>query len=151
MSEYWTKWEPVKGVSAKYYIDSVFDSDDRGFIIELSEQDGNKKRIRILFKDWVWSYKYVQEIFAANRLAEIRKKYGEDFFNGHTFFKITESNHLQQLSQESSGILNYYGGAIHFCFVSAESILDVIANYEPIIEFIEENNCDGKMDTMVSS
>ncbi len=129
-------WEAAKGLNAKYYIDTILDSDDDGFIIELSEQNNNKKKVRITFKDWVWSYKYVQEIFATNRLDEVRGKHEKDFFKGRTFFKISESNYLRQLSQESSDILNYYGGAIHFCFVSAESILDVIANYEPTIEFI---------------
>lgn len=136
MLEEWTQWKPIKHLVSKYYIDSVVDT-IKGFKIELSQYDSPKNKICVLFQNSVYSYRSVDESFISNILGELSKKYGKSFFHSWTFFKVTNSSYLQWLSQQSEGISDYRL-LIHFSFISFDSILDVICDYEPIIECFEE-------------
>ncbi len=135
MNEQWMKWEPVKGLSTKYYLNSVTDNDDAGFKIELVEFENRKKKATFLFSDWVYSYRYIEEIFALNKINFLKKKYGENFLNW-TFFKVTNSQYIQWLSQESHTISDNRQ-LQHFSFRTMDSVLDVINDSDPIVEFFE--------------
>ncbi len=136
MTEVWEKWEPLRGLATEYYLDNVVDSDEIGFSIEFREFKNSKKRIRVLFSNWVYSYRYLEESFAINRYASLEKKYGDNFLNW-TFFKVMNSKYIQWLSQESEG-LSDLRDLKHYSFLSMDSVLDVINDKDPIVEFVEE-------------
>jgi hypothetical protein len=131
ISEQWIKWEPIKNLAPKYYIDSISDNIDE-FSITLSDAD-NKNKIKVTFETLVLSYRSTNESF---RLSII--KYLDECnieYSKWTFFKIINSTYIQWLSEQSYGIIESIPPT-HFSFVAGDSIVDVIAVYEPKVDFI---------------
>ena len=133
MLGHWTRWEPVEGLAMKYYIDSVSDAKN-GFEIIFSKPN-DKNKVRVLFQDNIDSYIKTDESYRLSVIHELGKKYGKNFYGYWTFFKVENSGYLQWLSEQSYGLSNYRP-LLHFSFVTADSILDVIAAYEPVIEIV---------------
>ncbi len=134
--EKWEKWEPLSKLATEYYLDKVIDNDEIGFQIEFKDFKNRKKIIRFIFENWVYSYRYLEESFAINRYDQLSKKYGDKFLNW-TFFKVANSNYIRWLSQESGG-LSDPRDLKHYSFLSMDSVLDVINDKDPIVEFVEE-------------
>jgi hypothetical protein len=135
MNEQWVKWEPIKGLSANYYVDSISDN-MKGFKIVLSEAKNENKKIHIIFKDAVYAYRSTEEGFRLDMLYYLKAQYGAKFYSEWSFFKITDSAYLKWLSEQSYGItdrLNF----THFCIFTMNFVLDIIAAYEPIVKIIE--------------
>lgn len=134
MPEQWAKWEPISGLSAKYYIDSI--SQDRGgFKIILSSDTNIQEKVHVIFADSVWSHRSTDESFRQNTLYTIDKAYGQDLYVHWTFFKIKNSTYLQWLSEESFGITDNLS-LIHFCLYGMDDVIDIAAAYEPHVELI---------------
>ncbi len=136
MAENWIKWEPVQGLAERYSLDLVIDTKKEGFRIEFSAFEDRKKKIYVNFPNWVHAYRYGEEIFALDRIDQLTKKYGKGFLNW-TFFKVADSSYLQWLSHESHTISDDRK-LQHFAFILMDSILDVVAPYEPAVQFVEE-------------
>lgn len=136
-TEQWTRWEPIKGLSRKYYIDSTSDGIE-GFIIILSDVENRKKRVRISFEYSVHAYRNTNESFTNQIICDLDAKYGTEFYGDWTFFKVTNSEYLQWLSEKSCGWSDACGGFTHFSILSVEYILDIIDSTEPTVEFIDE-------------
>ncbi len=134
-SEQWIKWEPINGLSCKYQIDSVSDTID-GFFIVLSSTT-NEKKIKITFEGYLLSYRKTDESFRQSTVTFLEEHYKTKFYAEWTFFKVINSTYLQWLSEESYGFSDSVP-PIHFSFIDDDSILDVVATYEPKVEFIEE-------------
>jgi hypothetical protein len=135
MKEIWEKWEPIENLAAKYYIDAVLDTIE-DFKIILSQEDKRNNKIHIIFENSVDAYRSTDESFRLHLIETLDKRYGSDFYGDWTFFKVKNSLYIQWLSEQSYGIsedLNF----IHFSFVAADSILDVVTNYEPKVLFIK--------------
>jgi len=134
MEEKWTRWEPASNLAQKYYIHSISDTID-GFFIKLFEENNKKKKIKITFEDSVNSYRNTNESYRLKTIDHL------DTYNADkrcwTFFKVNNSSYLQWFLEESYGIYDDFP-FIHFSFVGVESILDVIAKYEPKIELINK-------------
>lgn len=135
MTEQWTKWEPIRGLANKYYIDSI-SNDENGFIIQLSDANNEEKKIRVIFEDSVYASRDTDESFRRNTVGILHEQYGIDFYGDWTFFKVTNSSYLKWLSVESYGITDSLHFT-HFSFVAADSILDVVTNYEPKVILID--------------
>lgn len=135
MKEQWERWEPISGLANKYYIDSIID-EARGFKVILSESDDETKKILVLFEDSIDAYRNTDESFRLKIIHDLDQKYGTDFYGDWTFFKVTNSTYIQWLSEQSYGTSDYQS-FVHFSFITADSILDVITNYEPKVERFE--------------
>jgi hypothetical protein len=136
MKEEWKKWEPIKGLSEKYYTKSILDDFEQGFKVVLCDEKNEKKQVIVTFENSVCSYKWTNETFRIDTAAFLDKQYGKDFYTKWTFFKVTNSPYLQLLSKESSGIANYYS-PIHFAIIESNAITDIIASYEPKVTLEE--------------
>jgi len=66
---------------------------------------------------------------------KIDERYGTEFYAEWTFFKVTNSEYIQWLSEQSYGIAESES-LIHFSILAGDSIVDVIAAYEPKITII---------------
>ncbi|OGI12004.1 MAG: hypothetical protein A2Y40_10985 [Candidatus Margulisbacteria bacterium GWF2_35_9] len=137
MKEEWKTWEPVSDLSEKYYIESVSNDLKKGLKIVVCDEKNEKKKVIITFEYAISSYKWTNETFRLDTAAFLDEKYGKKFYTKWTFFKVTNSSYLQLLSKESSGIADYYS-LIHFAIIESNSILDIIASYEPNVEFVED-------------
>jgi hypothetical protein len=130
--EEWTRWEPVKDISERYYIDFFgMVGDEWDFVIKLSNSD-KTKQIEIRFEGVVTSYRYTNESYCFGIFGDLSKKHGDDFYSNWSFFKINKSNYVKWIIDES-----YDSGFIHFCIVGGDEMLDVIATYEPEIKIIK--------------
>ncbi|MEV2911262.1 hypothetical protein ABNF65_22305 [Paenibacillus larvae] len=134
MEEKWGRWEPKVGLSSKYYVESLSDS-IKGFRILLSDVNDEKKKIEVTFKESVHAYRSTDESFRQSSINIIDEKYGTEFYAEWTFFKVNNSKYIQWLSEQSYGIAESET-LIHFSFVARDSIVDVIAAYEPEIKII---------------
>lgn len=149
MAEQWTKWEPIQGLANNYYIDSVSDTID-GFIIQLSDADDEEKKVLVLFEDSVDAYRSADESFRRSTMFDLSQKYDKTFFHYWTFFKVTNSSYIQWLSEQSFGITDSLHFT-HFSFIAADSILDVITNYEPKVICIRKNKITNLWNTIKKS
>jgi hypothetical protein len=136
MQEQWIKWEPIQGLLAKYYIDSVSDS-VKGFEVMLSD-DNYQNKVRIFFKNSVDSYGRTDETYRQQLISVLRKQYDTKVWAEWTFFKVMNSAKVQRLSEESLGSGDRE--LIHFSWLAADSVLDVIATYQPVVELITISN-----------
>lgn len=132
--EKWIKWEPITNLSDTYYIDSIIDNCD-GFKIILSESKNEHNKLTVTFESSVDFYSKTDETFVGSIINELNQSYGTKFYSEWTFFKRIDSDYIKQLSKQSSGIADSRG-LIHFSFIAADSLLDVIASYEPKVERI---------------
>jgi hypothetical protein len=135
MKEEWVKWEPIKGLSEKYYTKSILDGFE-GFKIVLCDENNDRKKAIITF-DAVSSYKWTDETFRLNTVAFLDKKYEKGFYIKWTFFKVISSSYIHLLSKESGGIADFYS-LNYFVILESNAIIDIIASQEPQIELFDE-------------
>jgi hypothetical protein len=133
MQEKWIKWEPIKGLQLKYYIDSIVDNLD-GFEMILSDCNDRNKRVMVTFENSVEAYRSTDETCRTNTICDLRDMYGLDFYCEWTFFKVENSRYLRWVIEESCGIREAHY-LTHFSFIAGESIVDIIAPYEPKVQF----------------
>lgn len=134
MKEQWAKWEPIKGLSSKYYIDSISDN-IKEFRVILSDTQDEKKKVHVVFENSVDAYRSTDESFRLDMLYSIDKQYGTKFYAEWTFFKVTNSQYLTWISEQSFGITNNLH-FIHFSFLAVDSVLDILTTYEPKVEIV---------------
>ena len=134
MEQKWTHWKPVKKLSSKYYIDSIADNLS-GFEIFLSERENKNTKIHIIFQDSVDSYRYIDESYVQKTIMYLNKIYGKDFYAHWSFFKVENSDYLKQLSEESDSLSDHID-FIHFVLLLGNSMIDIVATYEPIVRKI---------------
>jgi hypothetical protein len=135
MQEQWIRWEPAKGLSSKYCIESILDNLE-AFKIVLHDEHDSRKKIYIIFEGFVGSYKWTDETFRLGTVSFLNKQYGTKFYSEWTFFKVINSKYLRLISEESCSISDSRN-LIHLVIIESNSILDIIAASEPKIEFVE--------------
>lgn len=131
MKENWQRWEPISGLVKKYYVESLSDKVN-GFELLLSEAN-NSNILQVLFPDSVHAYRSSDESFRQTTLQYLDEQYGSEFYSEWTFFKVEDSEYMQWLVSQSYEILESEL-LTHFVFLASDSIVDVIAAYEPLIK-----------------
>lgn len=131
--EEWARWEPINGLSGKYFINSLIISEER-LVIHLSDNDKIKK-IEIVFDNGIDGYRYTNESFYFKIFGDLSQKYGTEFYKNWSFFKVTNSEYLQWLSKKSRTWSDQFT-FIHFCIFGDDEVIDILARYEPIVKFI---------------
>ncbi len=134
--EQWIRWEPARGLSSKYSIESTI-FDDNGLKIILCDELDQTKKISLVFDGIIGSYKLTDETYKIETWAFLDKQYGANFYSKWTFFKVSNSSYLRMLSEESSGIADSRN-LIHFVIIEVNVVLEIVASYEPKVELVEE-------------
>lgn len=138
MEEQWLRWNPIIGLEKKYDIDSMI-YDVKRFIILFSQYYDEGKKVKLIFENSIDAYRWSNETLRYKLILDLDKKYGADFYGDATFFKVDNSSYIQWISQQSCTIsdsIKY----IHFAFITANSILDIVTTYEPKVEIINVHN-----------
>jgi len=141
MQEQWTRWEPIAGLSQKYYIESISDTIE-GFKILLFDANDREKKILVSFPNSVDAYRSTDESYILLTVSNLDKVYGDKFYGEWTFFKIKNSEYLKWISVQSYSSSDFFNFT-HFCFLATDSVVDVVTNYEPVVTHISgksENN-----------
>lgn len=133
MVEEWTKWEPITGLSAKYYIDSI-SYNNEGFKVLLSEAHNPKKQVVIFFENGVEVYRSADETYRYRLFLDLSEKYG-DLHGKWTFFKVTNSLFLKWISEQSCTISDDRE-LIHYSLITGNDVLDIADPLEPKVEII---------------
>ena len=136
--EYWAKWVPINDAAAKYYVDSISDGIE-GFKVLLSDADDEQNKVEVIFEESVHAYRSTDESFRQSTINFIYERYGTEFLAEWTFFNVTNSDYIQWLSGQSYGMAESEP-LIHFSFLAVDSIVDVIAAYEPKIKVTRSNS-----------
>lgn len=78
-------------------------------------------------------YRNTSETLRLDSLYFLDANYGKNFYSDWTFFKIQNSTYIEWLLLESrqTMTIEWY---IHFCFITVDSIIDVVTTYKPRIE-----------------
>ena len=134
MTEQWARWEPISGLAEKYDIVTVSEEIEGFRVVLFDEQDSTKKAI-ISFEQAVSAYRSTDESFRYKLIRDLDERYGSDFYGKWTFFKLTNSLYLEWLLDQSEGVFDPKS-YIHFSIITSDSILDIVASYEPKVELI---------------
>lgn len=132
MNEEWIQWLPVDGLAKKYFADEILDGMD-GFKIMLTDPAEEDKKVNIIFEDSVRAYRSTDESLRQETIRFIDNKYGTRFYAECTFFKVRNSEYIKWIEKQSYGVFDTEK-LTHFSIIAMDSIIDVIATYEPRIE-----------------
>ena len=130
--EEWIRWEPIKNLSGKYYLDNLIHSADE-FIVKLSD---DKQKVELYSKLFIDAYRYTNKNYQLKVSKKLSEKYGNNFYQNWTFFKVNNSEYLAWISKKS-GTWSDYIGLQHYCILGSDEIIDVLALSEPIVKIIE--------------
>lgn len=133
MEEKWKVWTPIKNLKSRYWIDSLTDN-KHGFKILLEPEDQDSHKLEINFKDSVYVYRKIDESYIGKILFKVQEKHGPIIKN-NCFFKIEKSDFLTFLSSSSGGWSDAIP-MIHFVILEENSLLDIVADYEPEVRFL---------------
>lgn len=126
--EQWIKWEPIPNLEEQYELVDYSNNIQDGFNLIFKN---NNKKLEILFK-------HSAEIRISNKnlrdkeLKNLYQKNGKIFMNW-SFFKVNNSEYLKWLSVESLTVTDNINFT-HFCIISYQVIIDIIAGYEPKVQ-----------------
>ena len=132
--EKWSRWEPITGLTARYYVDGVVDTIDELIVRLVSDQD-QSIGVEVVF-DSAWAYRLTNESFRLSLIYQLGLKYGEDFYTKWAFFKVDESDYLDWLSRESYEF-SESAEMTHYCLMGLESFVDIAASEDPVVKLIK--------------
>lgn len=131
MPEEWERWllDSSKKLG-KMYIEKLVD-DKEGF--QLFFEDKNKKyTVKVIFENFVLSYRNTDEGHRLKALSFLREKYGKDFYAEWSFFKVNNSTYVEWFNQETYNMYSNYD-IEHYVFLTCDDIVEVLSTYEPQI------------------
>lgn len=135
MQEEWTRWTPIEGLAEKYDVDFILDGKE-GLKIRLY-QDGNRThKVDLIFEGYADTYRHTNESFRIKTVHELAQKYDKEFYGNWSFFKVSDSEYLKWFSEESCEYSEEFDFT-HYCILGTDSVVDIIARYEPTVEFIK--------------
>lgn len=134
----WQRWEPLKGVENKYWLESLSTGRDGLNIILSGDKEANN-RVRVLFKYGARSYMLTDETFQYKLICLLDEKYNQDFYGDWTFFIVNDSPYIKYLSEQSYSFSD--GMPLkHFVLIAADSVINIVSDDEPEVTFLEKNN-----------
>jgi len=136
MHEQWTQWRPIEQIALQYYTTAIIDA-ATGFHIRLGESNNNPRGLFITFEHSIDACRVTDEGDRFTKVLYLIDKYGRDFFVKWAFFKVTNSEYLEWLSQES-GNFSDSKSMEHLALITQDSIIDIATSYEPKFEIIAD-------------
>lgn len=137
--EQWTRWEPTPRLAKKYYIESIFDRPEELKVV-LTEMDEAKTQVIITFEGSVDGYTRMSTTYRDKLLQSLNEKYGIDFYRDWTFFKVSNSRYIKNMSDQLKAT-EWLGfdnrNHMHFSLIAAQEIVDIVAAHEPKVEIIK--------------
>lgn len=137
MTEQWTRWEPLQDLGKKYDLDYIIDSYKGGLKFVFSAHQETEKKVEVHFEEGVDAYRIADEEFQHDILVKLREAYNKEFYEGWTFFRVTNSRYLHWLEEEEGPGSFGPDWFKHFCFITSNRVIDVAVNYEPNVRFID--------------
>lgn len=130
--EKWIRWEPIPNLSGNFIINSFCMSEKTQILLSAEHHD---IKLEIVFNHNVDAYRYINESWGFSVFEDLAEKYGGNFYKDWSFFKIQNSNYIKSLSDSSIGVSDSFS-FIHFCIMSSEEIIHILARYEPTVKIL---------------
>lgn len=105
----------------------------------LSDSWHQERKIQLLFDDSVHSYRSTDETFRLNSIYNLQDQYSTEFCTLWTLFKVVNSAYILWLCKESYDITTPQS-LIHFSIIAVDSVVDIVASYEPKVEMVPVKN-----------
>lgn len=131
----WTSWSPLDDIRGKYDLDNISYQNDDLKITLKSLSDDNNHSVLVQFCHGIIAYRMTIELLRCCLIGELEIIYGTAFYNKSTFFKIINSSYIDMISLKTdiSAVKNTLH---HFALICADSVIDIVANYEPKVQHI---------------
>lgn len=139
MNEHWIKWEPFTYSETTYYYIEQINVNKKGLKIILVEDASETRTVQVFFKKAVVAYSSTDESFISGVLTCLNENYGKKFYGRWPFFKVANSKYIQRLSEKLGNSFNDSSRLIHFVFLAGDSMVDVIADYEPEVVLVKRD------------
>lgn len=133
MEEEWIKWEPLKCISSKMYIEKLID-DENGILLVLKSED-KKKTFKVIFVDPILSLRSTDEGRRLKTINFLEGKYGTDFYDQWTFFRVINSGYVEWFNQETYNIYAIYD-IRHYVFLTSNDVVEILSTYEPNVSIL---------------
>lgn len=129
MQENWNKWNPCEMPEGIYYVTN-FVQNQEGTKITLADEENC---IEVFFDGVPQLVRTSIEGIRMRTWGEVQIKYNDKFFFRNWFlYKVGNSRLSDWASEESCG---FYSAKdlTHYCIITSEDIIDVLATFEPTL------------------
>ena len=136
MKEEWIKIGQDKIPKGQFVVTS-FVQNSEGTKVVLADE---KNTVEIFFDGIPSMLRSATEGIRMRTWSEVQLKYNDKFiFENWFFFEIKRSKLIEWIIEESC---NFYDGdkLNHFCIVTGEELIDIIASFEPVIKISKISN-----------
>ena len=131
--ENWQRWVPITGLAEKYDVIHISNNMVKDFKIVLVDEINKENQIQLIFEKSIDAYRLTYDSFRENTYSQLYEKYGFDFYHKWSFFRVYNSEYIKTLYDETEIDINTLQ-LIHFCILSSELVIDIIASYDPKVE-----------------
>ena len=140
MKEEWIKWRKVNSTLKNFEISNIELNND-GLIINIDNLEINYK---IIFES-IYSFRQCNESERWRTISSVQFDKG-NFFSDCLFYEIKNSNYSKWIEEETFATVKAEE-IFHFCIVTANDVVDILAYDEPqILVTYCDNNLDIKTD-----
>ena len=129
MQEELIKWEPIKNLQQRYWVEDII-LEGKNLTIELYPEQEQLQKVVLYFNGTVQAYRYINESFCFNLYDNFFKESGQVLEEGWVFFKVKNSKYLQLFLD-----IKKIRSLIHFSILGYDEIVDIIATEEPVVIF----------------
>lgn len=130
--ENWIVWNPTNVELGKAYaVEAVHCEDQIKFIIDCEEN-----KIEITYDGFIPVYTYSLEGIRTATWGSVQEQHNDKYFFKKWFlYKVENSRFLKWALEESCG---YYSEKeiVHYCIVTQQSLMDIVATSEPKIKIL---------------
>lgn len=138
MNEIWEVWHPQGNIIYKAYIHSVIDYECTQMLITLSNKKLQPQHaVEINFYNGAYASTLLYGTFIQKLKDNLIQEYGKEFLQTSSCFKIRNSSYIEWVSAQSYEIVGL-PYAQHFCIFTSDTVVHLIAPYEPHVKFLDE-------------
>jgi len=130
MQENWIRWNPSNAPKGEYIVTNFVQNAD-GVKIVL---DDGENAVEIFFDGIPSIIRISVEGIRMRTWGEVQEKYNDKYFFQNWFLYKVENSKLSKWGEEES--CGFYEAVqlTHYCIVTGEEIIDVLAPFEPIVK-----------------
>lgn len=130
----WIIWEPIKDFTGTIYLNSFID-DNSGIALTFEVENEDYEKINIIYENWVISYRNTDEGDMLSTISYVRDKYGNDFIQKYSFFKVKNSSYVKWYKSNSC---NPWDEVEHHVYITPNDIIEILSTYSPKVEILQE-------------
>ena len=134
-TELWKKLDRKEEIPNTLGYDQIIQNKDQLILIYLSED--NKKRIKIVFNERVYSFKSsIESVYVRTQLSFNKDSIENLFADNNWLFELENSRYLRWIKEEGEGLFEY-DSLRHFMFYTFINVVEVLCCFPPQI-IVEE-------------